>query len=224
MYTPAFPAGWPRQEQQRNRKELPSGYSVTTRLDVSGFRRAVKIAGLPFHDAFVWCVSQILTKVPELRIGMDGAGTPGCYDVLHPVYTLYHEDDHTFSDLWTYHDPDLVEYCRQAARDREKYGDNRGPQARGGLPHGFYYISWMPGMDVSAHSTDLTGGRQSNLFPVVTFGTETWREGRWELPFSVNVACATAGGWYVTQFVEMLQEGLGAIDYPPVPGEEEESQ
>lgn len=221
MFTPASSSDWPRRDHYRYYQEdLPCGYSVTVRLDVTGFRRAVHVAGLPFNAAFVWCVSQIITKVPELRMGVDSEGRPGFYDVLHPVYTIFHEDDHTFSDLWTYHNPDLEAFCRQVEEDKRLYGGNKGHNAREGMPQGFYCISCVPWLDFTGYATYLTGGRQTNLFPVITYGKYTLKDGRWELPFSVTISHAAADGWHISQFVQMLQEGLGAIEYPPLPGEE----
>ena len=40
-------------------------------------------------------------------MGRDKDGNPGYYDVLHPNYTIFHEDDHTFSDVWTAYTEDF---------------------------------------------------------------------------------------------------------------------
>ena len=40
-------------------------------------------------------------------MGRDKDGNPGYYDVLHPNYTIFHEDDHTFSDVGTAYTEDF---------------------------------------------------------------------------------------------------------------------
>ena len=63
---------------------------------------------IKFYPAFIWCVSHTLLSHPDFRLAVDQSGTLGTHDVLHPNYTVFHEDDHTFSDLWTAHDEDTL--------------------------------------------------------------------------------------------------------------------
>ena len=45
-----------------------------------------------------------LTVAAEFRMSLNAEGLPGYYDILHPCFTVFHEDTDTFSNLWT-------EYC-----------------------------------------------------------------------------------------------------------------
>ena len=80
---------------------LKCGYSVTVSLDITKLHQQVKEKGLKFYPAFVYCVSKQIAVTKEFRMGRDKEGNPGYYDILHPNYTIFHEDDHTFSDVWT---------------------------------------------------------------------------------------------------------------------------
>lgn len=40
------------------------------------------------------------------------------YDILHPNYTIFHEDDHTFTDVWTEYTEDFkIFYNRERNPD-----------------------------------------------------------------------------------------------------------
>ena len=104
MFTPIDPNTWPRRDHfNYYRNILPVGYTVTVRLDVTRFRAMLAHRGLKFYPSFIWCVSHTILSHPAFRMGVDKEGNPGVHDVVHPNYTVFHEDDHTFSDCWTEH-------------------------------------------------------------------------------------------------------------------------
>ena len=51
--------------------------------------------------------------------------------MLHPNYTVFHEDDHTFSDLWTVHDEDFAAFYQAFLADVAQYGGNHGIKPTG---------------------------------------------------------------------------------------------
>lgn len=127
MFTPIDPTTWPRREHfHYYRNILPCGYSVTVQLDVTKFRAMCRNNGLKFYPSFIWCVSHNILAHPAFRMGVDGAGNPGYHDMLHPNYTVFHEDDHTFSDLWTAHDEDFAAFYQAFLADVAQYGGNHG--------------------------------------------------------------------------------------------------
>ena len=124
MFTPIDQSTWPRREHfAYYRNTLPCANSVTTHLDVTKFRAMLQKNHIKFYPAFIWCVSHTLLSHPDFRLAVDQSGTLGTHDVLHPNYTVFHEDDHTFSDLWTAHDEDFPTFYRAFLADLETYGN-----------------------------------------------------------------------------------------------------
>ena len=212
MFPPIAPTPWPRREHfHYYRNILPCGYSVTVQLDVTKFRAMCRNNGLKFYPSFIWCVSHNILAHPAFRMGVDGAGNPGYHDMLHPNYTVFHEDDHTFSDLWTAHDEDFAAFYQAFLADVAQYGGNHGIKARPGQPANFYCISCVPWLDFTGYASMAVGG-QPNLFPVITYGKATEHDGRETLPFAVNISHAAADGWHTSQFLNDLQALLDSAD------------
>ena len=212
MLTPSGPTTGPRRAHVRYYRTIhPCGYSVTVQLDVTKFRAMCRNNGLKFYPSFIWCVSHNILAHPAFRMGVDGAGNPGYHDMLHPNYTVFHEDDHTFSDLWTAHDEDFAAFYQAFLADVAQYGGNHGIKARPGQPANFYCISCVPWLDFTGYASMAVGG-QPNLFPVITYGKATEHDGRETLPFAVNISHAAADGWHTSQFLHDLQALLDSAD------------
>ena len=212
QFTPIDLSTWPRREHfHYYRNQLPCGYSVTVQLDVTRFRAMLERKGLKFYPSFIWCVSHTILSHPAFRMGVDSEGQPGTYDRMHPNYTVFHEDDHTFSDLWTEHNESFPVFYRAFLSDVATYGTRHGMKARAGQPANFYCISCVPWLSFTGYASTVPGG-QPNLFPVITYGKAAEHQGTWTMPFAVNISHAAADGWHTAQFLNDLQALLDRVD------------
>lgn len=190
---------------------LPCGYCVTVRLDVTNLYRQVKDAGYKFYPAFIYCVSKAVNGMKEFRMGRNSQGEPGIWDEVHPNYTIFHEDDHTFSDVWSYYDEDFEKCYHNITEDMEKYKDCKGPKVKGDQPANFYCISCVPWMDFIGYSTWVPGGTP-NLFPIITFGKYAEEEGRKVLSASLTISHAAADGYHTSMLFQKIQKILDEIN------------
>lgn len=212
MFTPIDLTTWPRREHfNYYRNILPVGYTMNVRLDVTRFKAMLDQQGLKFYPSFIWCVSHNILSHPAFRMAVDKEGNPGTHDVVHPNYTIFHEDDHTFSDLWTEHNEDFSAFYRAVQEDIRTYGGNHGIKAKAGQPWNFYCISCVPWVDFTSYTSHVAGGGQPNMFPVITYGKAVDKDGRITMPMAINIAHAAADGWHTAQFVNTLQELLDTI-------------
>lgn len=212
MFTPIDLTTWPRREHfNYYRNILPVGYTMNVRLDVTRFRAMLKEQGLKFYPSFIWCVSHNILSHPAFRMAVDKEGNPGTHDILHPNYTVFHEDDHTFSDLWSEHSEDFATFYRTFQEDVATYGGNHGIKAKPGQPWNFYCISCVPWVDFASYTSHVAGGDQPNMFPVITYGKATQQDGKITMPMAINIAHAAADGWHTAHFVNTLQELLDTI-------------
>lgn len=211
MFTPIDLATWPRREHfSYYRNLLLCGNSITVRLDVTRFRQMLREQGVKFYPAFIWCVSHTILSHEAFRMGVDREGNPGCHDVMHPNYTVFHEDDHTFSDMWTEHDEDFSAFYQAFQNDIAQYGDNHGIKAKPGQPGNFYCISCVPWLDFTGHTTYVAGGAPT-MFPVMTYGKATEENGKVTMPLAISIAHAAADGWHISEFVRDLQDLLDSV-------------
>lgn len=211
MFTPIDLTSWPRREHfHYYRNILPCGYSVTVPLDVTALWEQCREKGLKFYPSFIWCVSHTILAHPAFRMGVDGEGNPGTHDVLHPNYTVFHEDDHTFSDLWTAHNEDFSLFYENFLADLAQYGGNHGMKAKPNQPANFYCISCVPWLDFTGYSSTVPGG-SPQLFPVMTYGKFADKDGRRTVPLAINIAHAAADGWHTARFVQDLQAFVNTV-------------
>ena len=140
-FTPVDLDSWERRSHYEYYTNLlKCGYSVTVSLDITKLHRQVKEKGLRFYPVFVYCVSRQIAATKEFRMGRDKDGNPGYYDVLHPNYTIFHEDDHTFSDVWTAYTEDFSAFYKNMCSDMETYRHVKAVKAKPGQPQNFYRI------------------------------------------------------------------------------------
>lgn len=86
-------------------------------------------------------------------MGLDEQGNPGYYSFMNPNFTVFHQEDHTFSDLWSDFSGDFHAFYRNVTEDMERYGDCRGIKPKSGQPRNFFCISCVPWCSYSAYST-----------------------------------------------------------------------
>lgn len=68
-------------------KAAPTGYSITTEIDVTHLRQILSAAGKKFFPAYLWLVTKNLNRWQEFRIA-EHDGKVGYYDYLTPPVCL----------------------------------------------------------------------------------------------------------------------------------------
>lgn len=192
------------------RTKLKCGYSVTVHMDVTHLYGEVHEKGMKFFPAFVYCVSRVIEEMKEFRMGLDAEGRPGYFDCMHPNYTIFHEDDHTFSDLWTEYNRDFHTFYRNMTEDMEKYRDEKGVKVKAGQPRNFYCISCVPWLSFTGYHAYTEDGK-AQLFPIITYGAFAKENGKVTVPLCLNISHAAADGYHSSMFFKRLQELLNEI-------------
>lgn len=150
---------WPRAQQFMYFSRMaPTGYALTVKVDITGLRGALKRRGLRFFPVWLWMVTKCLNEQPEFKTAYQ-ADVLGYFDTLTPLYATFHEDDHTFSLMWTAWDEDLEAFCRSYEENRERYGNVHGilSQPQTPPPANAYTVSALPWVSFdhfSVHSYD----------------------------------------------------------------------
>lgn len=73
-------------------------------------------------------------------------GQLGYYNVLTPLYAAFHDDDKTFSLMWTEYDDSFPAFHTAYLADQREYGSNHGILAKTGQlpPPNAYTVSCVP--------------------------------------------------------------------------------
>ena len=133
-FTPIDPASWPRVQTYWYFSQMaPTGYSLTVELDVTSLRQTLKQRGLKFFPAYLWLVTKNLNEDPAFRLAKQGEQL-GVYDTLTPLYAAFHQDDKTFSMMWTEFDPDFSAFYRAYLENQTRFSANHGILAQPETP------------------------------------------------------------------------------------------
>ena len=201
-----MPSDWERAEHfAYYQNTVHTRYNLNAEIDITETWRRRKELGLKFYPVFLWMVMHTVNRWKEMRMTTDETGAAGYWDHCVPVYPVFHEDDHTFSDLWTEWKPEFVEFYHAVVRDMQTYGEVHGVKARNDQPVNFTPVSMAPWISFSAHGSDTFTAPQM-LFPIFVGGRCFEREGRVLLPLSVSCNHAAADGWHASQVLLEIEQ------------------
>lgn len=204
-FTPVDFQSWPRAQMfYYFSKMAPTGYSLTVNVDVTKLRAVLKEEGLKFFPAYLWLVTKNLNRQPEFRTA-EKDGVLGFYDTLTPLYAAFHEDDHTFSLMWTEYTDSFPEFYRAYIENQRNFGEVHGvlSQPQTLPPANAYTVSCLPWVEFShfaVHSYD-----KPYYFPSVEAGKFIETEGRTLMPLSLTCHHAATDGWHIREFLKDLQ-------------------
>lgn len=109
-------------------------------------------------------------------------------------YTIFHEDDKTFSDCWTEYSDDFEVFYREITKDMEEGQKKKGIKAKAGQPANFYCISCVPWAAFTAFGSRTLGSTEPAYFPIITMGK--YEKSGEKILMAVNMMIAACGsGW-----------------------------
>ena len=198
---------WPRREHYRYyRERLKCGYSLTARLDVTEALAYARRSGRRFYGCVLYAAARTVNGMDEMKLMTAPDGAPGVWDTVHVNFTVFHEDDKTFTDLWTEYRPEFEDFYREFERVVDAFGGHHGVKGRPGQPPNFFCVSCVPWLDYTGFTTYSAG--EPALFPVVTYGKYAEQAGRYTLPATATISHAAADGYHTSLFFERFQENL----------------
>ena len=121
-------AAWPRREYfDYYIHKTPCSYNVCVNLDISRLLKSVRSKGLSLYPVLIYIVASAVNQnCTAFRFSFDQNGHLGYYDVLSPAYTVFHEDDKTFSNLWTIYHNQFSVFYKDYQNDQMLYRDRKG--------------------------------------------------------------------------------------------------
>ena len=211
-FTLIDPETWPRKSHfDYFMNRVKCRYTLTAKIDIAPFLKYISGQKLKFYPSFLYILLTAVNARQEFRMMLDDQGRPGFWSHVNAGYTIFHEDDHTFSDLWSPYSPDFDLFYETVVQDMALYKDVKGIKVKDGCPPNFCPISNLPWLHFDDCSED-TFDSSSFLFPVIRFGQYRQDEDRVLLPLSVFVHHAAADGYHtcaLIQDIETLARSFG---------------
>lgn len=190
---------------------IKSKYNLNIDIDITKLLKRVKEKGVKFYPSMIYAVMRGVNMNREFRMSYDSEGNLGYWDCCHPSYTIFHDDDKTFSDIWSEYSEDFEVFYKNAVEDMEKYKDVKGIKSKAGKPDNFCPVSAIPWLSFTGYSND-TYSESKMLFPVIAFGKYYEKDGKILLPFSVFAAHAVADGYHTCKLINDIQDIVLKVD------------
>ncbi len=211
IHNPTDTASWPRREHfDYFYNRLKCKYNLNAAIDVSAMTAYCRRHGFRFFPSFLYVIMTAVNRNPEFRMSFDANGILGTWNYLSPSYTIFHEDDHTFSDIWSQWNENFDVFYRTVCDDIAAYGNIKGVQAKPGKPDNFCPVSCLPWLNFTGFAQD-TCTQSELLFPIIRFGKYETSGDKTVLPLSVFVHHAVADGYHTCKLINDITLAAGAF-------------
>lgn len=183
---------------------------MTVHADVTELRQTVRSAGIRLFPAYLWLITKNLNRQTEFKVA-EKDGVLGYYDTLTPLYASFHEDDHTFSLMWTPYSDSFFEFYRQYLDNQQRFGETHGVLCQPQTPPANSYtvscVPWISFEHFAVHSYE----KQPYYFPSVEAGKFFKQGERLLMPLSLTCHHAATDGYHVSRFLEALQADMDSF-------------
>lgn len=201
-------AKWERKDHYRYYTEqLKVEFNMTADVDVTSLLDFCHTNHYKFYPAFIYAVTKVLNKIDNFRMFKDDSGSLCVWDRILPNYTIFHKDDHTFSDCWTDYSEDFEAFYHDIVSDMERYKHKKGIKVKDNQPPNFYCISCIPWVTFTGCNSSVAG-REPAFFPIIAMGKYEKRADRIIMPLNITIAHAVCDGYHVGMFFQYLQEEI----------------
>ncbi|QNK63490.1 chloramphenicol acetyltransferase CAT [Pedobacter sp. PAMC26386] len=183
---------------------IKTKYNINHQIDITALIAEIKDRKLKFYPTFLYVIMRVVNQNEEFRMSFDERGSLGTWNYVVPSYTIFHDDDKTFSDIWSEYKPGFNDFYETVTEDLLLYKDVKGIKAKQDRPQNFCPISVLPWLSFSGFSQD-TYTESPFLYPIIRFGKFYEQGGRTLIPFSVFVNHAIADGYHTSKLINEVQ-------------------
>lgn len=178
--------------------------TLTADIDVTNVVLQCREKQLRFYASFIHLVSAAVNEFDEFKMGYDENGDAVIWQNVSPSYTMFHEKDSSFHNLYTTYDGSFSAFYKNAVGDIEANREIAGI-SWSGMPKNLFYISCIPWMYYKNFNMQMYN-ESPNLEPIFTWGKYENINDRLMLPFSIQISHAAADGYHISQLYERLQQ------------------
>lgn len=179
-------------------------YTINANVDITELLALSREKKLKFFPVFLYAIMRSVNQNKEFRMSYNDKNQLGYWNYVLPSYTIFHEDDKTFSDVWSEYYEDFKTFYKTIVIDMEKYKDVKVIKARLDRPANFCPISALPWLSFTNFSQD-TYEATNFMFPLIRFGKYFEQESRILIPVAVFVNHAVADGYHTSKLINDIQ-------------------
>jgi chloramphenicol O-acetyltransferase type A len=196
---------WPRREHfEHYRQRTRCSYEVTVDVDVTAFVEAVRGSAAKTYASQIWAIATVVNRHDEFRMQLLDDGSPGVWDVVHPMFTVFHPETETFSALAVPYDDDFRRFHDAALATMEQYRDDVRMFPQDDRPRNVFDVSTFPRTSFTGFALHVEDG-SDHLLPIITLGRYRSVGDRTLLPLALQINHAAADGFHTSRLLDELE-------------------
>lgn len=180
-------------------------YSITTNIEITKLMQLKEQNAINLYPLLIYIVTKAVNNHEEFRTSINNKGELGIWDVLHPCYTVFHQESETFSNIWTDWNENINIFIGNYNRDKDKYGNIEGISAKQDVPDNTFPISSLPWTTFTGFNLNIFADG-SFLLPIFTYGKYIKKEGKFFIPLSIQAHHAVCDGFHTSRLINEIQE------------------
>ena len=192
-------------------QKLKIEFSLTVPIDITKLLDFCHINGYKFYPTIIYLVTKVCNRIDNLRMFRDEHDNLCIWDKIIPNYTIFHNDDKTFSDCWSDFSEDFDTFYHNITEDMQTFKDKKGIKTKDNQPLNFYCISCVPWISFISYNSRVADGEPS-YFPIITIGKYEKSSIKITMPVNITIAHAVCDGYHAGLFFQYLQDEIDMVE------------
>ena len=130
----------------------------------------------------------------------------GYYDSVNPSFTVFHEEDESFTSVWTEYSEDFKEFYKNYNEDMKEYKNKVG-ESKPQVGKNLFHVSCIPWTSFTGFNLNLQKGYEY-LVPIFTIGKYFEDRDKVLIPLALQVHHGVCDGFHTGRFLNDLQKWL----------------
>ena len=179
-------------------------YSMTTDIDITLLRTELKRRSIKLYPALIYMITTVVNRHREFRTCFDSEGRLGFWDRMSPSFTIFHEENKTFSSIWSPYSQEFITFYEQFLQQTERHNNAKQLFPDPNEPPNTFPVSSIPWVNFTGFNLNVyTEG--TYLLPIFTMGKYRERDERVLLPLSAQLHHAVCDGYHAGLLFNELQ-------------------
>jgi chloramphenicol O-acetyltransferase type A len=177
---------------------------MTANIDITCLLTELKKKGIKLYPALIHMITTVVNSHSEFRTCFDSEGRLGYWDSLSPSFTIFHDDEKTFSNIWTLYGEEFNDFYSRYLDDMKKYGSVKQFAAKVNEPPNTFPISSIPWVSFTGFNLNVYKDG-TYLLPIFTMGKFFRNDEKILLPLSGQFHHAVCDGYHAGLLYNELQ-------------------
>jgi chloramphenicol O-acetyltransferase type A len=180
-------------------------FSLTTNINITALLKTLHEKKIKLYPTFIYMVTKTVNSQVEFRTCFNKEGKLGYWERMTPNFTIFHNDNKTFSSIWTEFANDFHIFYENYQDDMKLYGDVKGFFVKEHEPMNTFPISSIPWISFTGFNLNIYNDGKY-LLPIITGGKYFKQAGQTLLPISLQVHHAVCDGYHASNFINEVQK------------------